>query len=113
MSNLIEGSISLRNLLNIFTLHLRQRRHLYRDMGRRGLFTWLAGVNVWLTGLVQWPCQVGWLAHPPKNCRGFYLQTLFEKQIPEAKSYNIRLPFGAISFYTTPSLQVLQQISKQ
>ena len=48
----------------------------------RGFFTWLSGVNVWPTGVVQWPCQVGWLALTTKirNCRGFYMQTLFENK---------------------------------
>ena len=70
---------------------------------RRGVFNWLAGVNVWHTGVVQWPCQVGWLALTTKirSCHGFYLRTLFEKQNPEEKSHNIRLLFGAISFKPT------------
>jgi hypothetical protein len=62
-----------------------------------GVFNWLAGVNVWLTGVFQWPCQVGWLALTIKNrkCCGFFLKTLFEKQNPEARSHNIRLLIGA------------------
>ena len=66
-------------------------------------------MNVWPTGVVQWPCQVGWLALTTKirNCRGFYMQTFSEKQNPEAKSHNIRLLFGAISFWTHPLFNML------
>ena len=35
------------------------------------------------------------------NCRGFYLQTLVEKQNPEAKSPNIMQCVGALSFCGT------------
>ena len=63
-------------------------------------------VNVWYTGVVHWPSQVGWLVLTTKkrNCCGFYLKNLFEKQNPEANSYNIMLIVGAISFCTTPYL---------
>ena len=44
-----------------------------------GILTWLARGIVWTTLVVQWPCQVGWLALTTKNrnCSGFYMKTLF------------------------------------
>jgi hypothetical protein len=57
--------------------------------------------------VVKWPCQVGLLALTTKNrnCHGSYLPTLFEKQKPEAKSYNIRLPFGKIYHFALHPLK--------
>ena len=74
--------------------------------GHRSDFTWLVRVNGWLIGVVQWSCQVGSLALTTKilNCCGFNLLHLFEKQNLKAKSPNIRLIFGAVSFWATPSL---------
>ena len=42
-----------------------------------------------------------------QNCCSFYLQTLLEKQNPEAKSHKSRLLLGVISFCTTPTFSEL------
>jgi hypothetical protein len=85
-------------IFQFYFLQFIHRSHIYRDIG---IFNWLAGVNVWPTGVVQWPCQVDWLALTTKirNCRGFYVFMFLRLKNKTQRQSHISLDYFLMQYH--------------